>query len=61
MRDISQRGRLFYDGRTAYVFDKASKQLLPVERDNADMQAFLARYGVAPSDAFVKHAPMPFS
>jgi hypothetical protein len=55
-RDISQRGQLFYDGRTAYVFDKESKHLLPVERDNAEMKAFLAQYGVAPSDAFVKHA-----
>jgi hypothetical protein len=55
-RDISQRGQLFYDGRTAYVFDKDSKHLLPVERDNAEMKAFLAQYGVAPSDAFVKHA-----
>ena len=56
VQDISQRGQLFYDGRTAYVFDKGSKQLLPMDRDNADTRAFLARYGVAPSDGFLKQA-----
>ena len=56
VRDITQRGQLFYDGREAYVFDSESKELFPVERDNVDTQLFLTQYGIAPTDGFLKHA-----
>ena len=56
VRDITQRGQLFYDGREGYVFENASKQLLAVERDDPDMRLFLMQYGVAPTDGFFKHA-----
>ena len=56
VQDITQRGRLFYDGREGYVFENDSKQLLAVDRDDPDMRLFLMQYGVAPTDGFFKHA-----
>ncbi len=53
---ITQRGRLFYDGREGYVFENDSKQLLAVDRDDPDMRLFMMQYGVAPTDGFFKHA-----
>ena len=55
MTDITERARLFYDGRQAYVFGKDTNGVLPVDRDNLDLQLFLNRYGVVPSDDFFKH------
>ena len=55
-RDVTERGLLFYDGRQAYVFLHDTKVLLPVDRDNAEMQLFLNRYGIAPNDRLFKHA-----
>jgi len=54
--DLLERGQLFYDGRLAYVFEKDTNQLFPVDRDDTEMQLFLNRYGVAPGDAFAKQA-----
>jgi hypothetical protein len=45
----------FYDGRQAYVFGEDTNGVLPVDRDNIDLQLFLNRYGVVPSDDFFKH------
>jgi hypothetical protein len=56
VRDITQRGRVFYDGREAYVLEKGAKALIPVDRDNVDAQLFLTQYGVRPTDGFLKHA-----
>jgi hypothetical protein len=56
LQDIQERAELFYDGRTAYVFDKSTKQLLPVDRDNVDTQLFLDGYGISPVDDLCRHA-----
>jgi hypothetical protein len=56
VRDITQRGQLFYDGREAYVLDGGSKEVFAVERDNVDAQLFLRQYGIRPTDGFLKHA-----
>jgi hypothetical protein len=53
--DITERAQLFFDGRQAYVFGRDTNGVLPVDRDNLDLQLFLNRYGVAPSDSFYKH------
>jgi hypothetical protein len=53
--DMTERADLFFDGRQAYVFGKDTNGVLPVDRDNLDLQLFLNRYGVAPSDSFFKH------
>lgn len=55
--DIRERAELFYDGRMAYVFDKSTKQLLPVDRDNVDTQLFLNRYGISPVDDLCRLSP----
>lgn len=54
--DIRERADLFYDGQTAYVFDKSTKQLLPMDRDNVDTQLFLNGYGISPVDDLFRHA-----
>ncbi len=56
LQDIQERAALFYDGRTAYVFDNSTKQLLPVDRDNVDTQLFLNGYGISPVDDLSRHA-----
>jgi hypothetical protein len=56
VRDITQRGQLFYDGREAYVLDGGSKEVFAVDRDNVDTQLFLTQYGIRPTDGFLKHA-----
>jgi hypothetical protein len=55
VRDVTERAQLFFDGRQAYVFGKDTNGVLPVDRDNLDLQLFLNRYGVAPSDSFFTH------
>jgi hypothetical protein len=53
--DVTERARLFFDGRQAYVFGNDTNGVLPVDRDNLDLQLFLNRYGIAPSDSFYNH------
>jgi hypothetical protein len=56
LTDLRERGKFFYDGRQAYVFEKETNQLFPVDPDNVDTQLFLARYGIYPADSFFKPA-----
>ena len=58
MTDIRERARLFYDGCQAYVFGKDTNGVLPVDRDNLDVQLLLKRYGVVPSDDFFNMCSM---
>ena len=56
LTDLRERGQFFYDGRLAYVFEKQTNQLFPVDADNVDTQLFLGRYGIAPADSFFRPA-----
>jgi len=44
--DLEARGRFYNDGSTGYVFLNDDKLLVPIERDSADLDLVLSRYGL---------------
>jgi hypothetical protein len=52
--DLEQRGKLYHDGHTAYLFLNEDKRLIPIERDEVQLELLLQKYGVAPSDSVAR-------
>jgi hypothetical protein len=54
VRDLSERGRLYFDGQMAYVFLHDTHEVIPVDPDNTSWRHLAKAYGVMPKDAFAK-------
>ncbi len=53
-RDLSERGRLYFDGQMAYVYLHDTKDVTPIDLDQDSWRRLANHYGVAPTDSLAK-------
>jgi len=54
--DLEQRGKLYHYKESAYLFLNEDKRLIPIHKDDVQLQLLLQKYGIAPSDSIAKSA-----
>jgi hypothetical protein len=53
-RDLSERGRLYHDGRVGYVLLLDTKEVVPFDPDNDEYRLLMDRYGINARDTVFK-------
>jgi hypothetical protein len=53
-RDITERGKLYFDGQLAYVFLHDTREVIPIDIHDDGWRQLANRYGVAPTDTIAE-------